>query len=250
MLALLTEQIAGLYDSKGREFFIADWTSPEDQRVIMAHELTHALEDQHFHVEKWEDAAKPNDDASLARDAVLEGSATVSMVDYLLRDTGKTTRDLPNFDPGAMVGDSNDSPEFTNAPLVIKDEMLFPYTSGASFVLQLLKAWNGWPDIHKIFDNPPQSTAQIMHPELYLRGVMPIKVDMPPLAKILPKDWKQLDENVMGEFVCAEHAEAISGTRARADFGVGVGRRPLCDPGAPAQQRENAAGDAHRSEDR
>ena len=67
MLALLTEQIAGLYDSKGGEFFIADWTSPEDQRVIMAHELTHALEDQHFHVEKWEDAAKPNDDATLAR---------------------------------------------------------------------------------------------------------------------------------------------------------------------------------------
>jgi hypothetical protein len=200
MLALLTEQIAGLYDSKGREFFIADWTSPEDQRVIMAHELTHALEDQHFHVEKWEDAGKPNDDAVLARDAVLEGSATVSMVDYLIRDTGRTTRDLPDFDPGDMVGDSNDSPEFAKAPLVIRDEMLFPYTSGAGFILKLLKTWNGWPDIHKIFENPPLSTAQIMHPDLYLRGVAPLKVAMPPLAKILPKDWKQLDENVMGEF--------------------------------------------------
>ncbi len=200
MLSLLTEQIAGLYDSKGKEFFIADWTSPEDQRVIMAHELTHALEDQHFHVEKWEDAGKPNDDAVLARDAVLEGSATISMVDYLLRDTGKTTRDLPDFDPGDMVGDVNDSPEFAKAPLVIRDEMLFPYTAGANFVLTLLKSWNGWPDIHKIFDTPPLSTAQIMHPDLYLHGVAPVKETMPPLAKILPKEWKQLDENVMGEF--------------------------------------------------
>src|SRR5271170_4633311 len=49
LLSLLTEQIAGLYDPKGREFFIADWTSPGDQRMIMAHELTHALQDQHFH---------------------------------------------------------------------------------------------------------------------------------------------------------------------------------------------------------
>ena len=122
------------------------------------------------------------------------------MVDYLLRDTGRTTRDLPNFDPGDMVGDSNDSPEFMKAPLAIRDEMLFPYTSGAGFVLQLLKAWNGWPDLHKIFDNPPQSTAQIMHPDLYLRGVAPVKVELPPLATILPKEWKQLDANVMGEF--------------------------------------------------
>src|SRR6202051_2671838 len=57
LLALLTEQIAGMYDPKTREFFIADWTSPADQRMIMAHELCHALQDQHFHVEKWGRAA-------------------------------------------------------------------------------------------------------------------------------------------------------------------------------------------------
>ena len=64
LLALLTEQIAGLYDPKGREFFIADWTNPADQQIIMAHELTHALQDQHFHIQKWEDAVKSNDDAT------------------------------------------------------------------------------------------------------------------------------------------------------------------------------------------
>src|SRR5207237_9743144 len=52
LIALLTEQIAGLYDPKQREFFIADWTPPAEQRVIMAHDLTHALQDQYFHVDK------------------------------------------------------------------------------------------------------------------------------------------------------------------------------------------------------
>src|SRR5690349_5584727 len=89
LIALLTEQIAGLYDPKQREFFIADWTQPAEQRLIMAHELTHALQDQYFHVEKWEEEVKTNDDAQLARESVLEGSAMVAMIDYLLRSTGK-----------------------------------------------------------------------------------------------------------------------------------------------------------------
>ena len=89
-----------MYDPKSREFFIADWTDPADQRMIMAHELTHALQDQHFHVEKWEDAAKPNDDDELARDAVLEGSATLSMFDYQLQTAREESRRyLQDLDP-------------------------------------------------------------------------------------------------------------------------------------------------------
>ena len=53
MVELLTEQIAGLYDPKAHEFYIADWIPLEDQRMVMAHELTHALEDQHFQIETW-----------------------------------------------------------------------------------------------------------------------------------------------------------------------------------------------------
>src|SRR5271165_1661574 len=49
LVSVLTEQIAGLYDPDGKEFFIADWNSPADERMVMAHELTHALHDQHFH---------------------------------------------------------------------------------------------------------------------------------------------------------------------------------------------------------
>jgi hypothetical protein len=73
LIKVLTEQIAGLYDPDSQEFFIADWNSPADERAVMSHELTHALQDQHFHIDSWSNAAKPNDDAELARDAVLEG---------------------------------------------------------------------------------------------------------------------------------------------------------------------------------
>lgn len=216
LLSLLTEQIAGMYDPKTREFFIADWTSPADQRMIMAHELTHALQDQHFHVEKWGDAAKPNDDGELARSAVLEGSATVAMLDYLLRDTGKSARDLSDLDPSLLLGDTDGSPELADAPQILRDEMLFPYLPGATFVQHLLKAWGGWADLHKVFENPPASTQQILHPDLYLRGVAPVAVSLPPLGKILPRGWKKLDENILGEFGVNEVLKQFLG-KQRAD---------------------------------
>jgi hypothetical protein len=204
MLALLTEQIAGLYDPREREFFIADWTEPAEQRMIMAHELTHALQDQYFHVEKWEEEVKSNDDAQLARESVLEGSAMIAMVDYLLRKMGKSSRDMKDFDPTLLLGDPNDSPELSEAPLVIQDEITFPYVPGAIFVQRALKTWNGWPDLHRLFENPPASTQQILHPDLYFRGVMPARVDLTPVTKAIPRGWKKLDENVLGEFALSE----------------------------------------------
>ena len=102
---LLTEQIAGLYDPKAHEFYIADWIAPDEQRMVMSHELTHALQDQYFHIEEWARAARPNDDAELARESVLEGSAMAGMVEYELRDKGLNLRDLPDFDPSFFVGD-------------------------------------------------------------------------------------------------------------------------------------------------
>ena len=200
MLALLTEQIAGLYDPKKGEFFIADWTEPAEQRMIMAHELTHALQDQYFHVQKWEDEVKANDDAQLARESVLEGSATIAMIDYLLRNTGKSSLDIGDFDPGLVLGDMNDSPELADSPTIIQDELIFPYIPGAEFVQRALKQWNGWPNMHRLFENPPASTQQILHPDLYFRGVAPAHVDLAAVTNVVPRVWKKLDENVLGEF--------------------------------------------------
>src|ERR1700752_2961282 len=110
MVNVLTEQVEGLYDPKAQEFYIADWSPVDDQRMVMAHELTHALEDQHFQIEAWEKAARPNEDAELARDAVLEGSAMAAMVDYLMVSTGRGLKDLPDFDPGMLIGELGSTP--------------------------------------------------------------------------------------------------------------------------------------------
>src|ERR1700752_1053893 len=137
LVKVLTEQIAGLYDPDSQEFFIADWNSPADERMVMSHELTHALQDQHFHIDKWTDAAKPNDDAELARDAVVEGSAMAAMIDYQLGGQG-SIRDLGDFDPAILMGDMDSSPELSKAPKILQDELLFPYLAGTKFTQRLL----------------------------------------------------------------------------------------------------------------
>jgi hypothetical protein len=200
LVALLTEQIAGVYDPGNREFFIASWTDAAEQRVIMAHELAHALQDQHFRIEQWSKAVEDNDDAGIARDAVLEGSAMIAMIDYLLRDSGVSFRDLRDFNPALMLGDIEGSQELKDVPLVLKDQLLFPYLAGAGFAAQALEAAGGWPGLARLFEVPPASTQQILHPELYLRGVQPETVEMPALREITSRGWKKLDENVMGEF--------------------------------------------------
>lgn len=202
MLNLLTDQIAGYYDPKAQEFFIADWIPLSEQRMVMAHELTHALMDQHFHIEKWMKAARPNDDAESAREAVIEGSAVVSMIDYQLQPLGRSVRDLPDISPliEMAVGDAGSSPDLAKAPIYLRDSLLFPYFSGAAFTQQILKSDSGWPAFQKVFARPPVSTQQIMQPVLYLSDKAPPPVSFPNLAHLLGKRWKLLDENIVGEF--------------------------------------------------
>jgi len=116
MIDLLTEQVAGLYDPKAHEFYVADWIPIADQRRVMAHELTHALEDQHFEIESWVKAARPNDDSELAREAVLEGSAMAAMLEYLLQGSGRSLQDLPDIDPAMLIGDMDETPMLKKAP--------------------------------------------------------------------------------------------------------------------------------------
>jgi hypothetical protein len=201
MVELLTEQIAGLYDPKAHEFYIADWIPLQSQREVMAHELTHALEDQHFQIEPWLKAARPNDDAELAREAFLEGSATAAMVDYLLHEQGlnMSFMKMPEFDPSTLVGELETSPNLKKAPPFIKDSLIFPYFAGMTFTAAAFKP-AGWSSIGKVFANPPGSTQQIMHPALYKSSHLPEKVELPSIETKLGKQWKKLDDNLMGEF--------------------------------------------------
>ena len=199
MVDVLTEQVEGLYDPKTQEFYIADWSPLDEQRMVMAHELTHALEDQHFQIEPWVKAARPNEDAELARDAVLEGSAMAAMVDYLMLGTGRSLKDLPDFDYSMLMGDLASTPTLKKAPPFLKDVLIFPYMSGLTFSAAVFRD-TGWAALPGVFEKPPVSTQQILHPGLYKSGKIPVEVTLPPIEKLLGAGWTKLDENIMGEF--------------------------------------------------
>lgn len=203
LIEFLTDQVAGLYDPKGKEFFLADWIDIGEQKIVMAHELVHALQDQHFQLDPWLKAARPNDDAVMARDAVVEGSAIAGMFDYLLREKKLSVRDLPDLEQiirGQLIGEVGDSPRLARAPLFIRDAILFPYLAGTSFTQKVLRSGAGWEDFQKVFEKPPVATQQILHPDLYLAGVTPRPVILPDVRSMLPPGWKKLDENLLGEF--------------------------------------------------
>lgn len=214
---VLTDQIAGLYDPKGREFYIADWIPVDEQKEVMAHELTHALEDQSFHIDSWIKAARPNDDAELARDSVSEGSAMAAMVDYDLEDMHRSVRDLPDVSTliqASAVGEMDKDPKLSKAPIYIRDSLIFPYLAGVTFTQQFLKAHDGWQDLHLIFEHPPVSTQQIMHPDKYLGNVQPVPIKLADWKAVAPADWKLLEENVMGEFGVEEVLKQFLGEDA------------------------------------
>ena len=198
LVDLLTEQIAGLYDPKAHEFYIADWIPADEQRMVMAHELTHALEDQHFDIEPWVHAARPNDDAEMAREAVLEGSAMAAMLEYELKGRGVKLSDLPEFDPSVFVGDLAETPTLKKAPAFIKDSLMFPYFSGLTFSIGVLKS-GGWPAFSSVFARPPANTQQILHPELYFanRAPLSLTVDLPTAGP--GENWVLLEQNSLGE---------------------------------------------------
>src|SRR5215471_3469307 len=212
LIDLMTEQIAGLYDPKAKEFYIADWIPMVQQKPVMAHELTHALEDQYFHIEAWSKAVHTNGDATLAREAVLEGSAMAAMIDYMIRPMGRTLKDLPEFDPSILMGDMTGSSKLQAAPQFIKDVLMFPYLSGFQFNAAAMKA-GGWSSLTALFSNPPVSTQQILHPDLYKSGKTPKAVAVPSFEKSLGPNWTKLEDDTMGEFGWREMLKQFLGEK-------------------------------------
>jgi hypothetical protein len=126
-----------------------------------------------------------------------------AMLDYALQDEHLSVRALPDVSAlieASAVGEMDKDPKLSKAPVYIRDSLIFPYLAGVTFTQQFLKAHAGWGDLHTIFENPPVSTQQIMHPEKYLAGVQPVATKLPAWKGVAPTDWKLLDENVMGEF--------------------------------------------------
>jgi hypothetical protein len=200
LISFYTEQAAGFYDPKRKTMFIADWIPAETQTMVLSHELTHALQDQSWDLESYLHGARDNDDATDARQAVVEGYATAAM---LQQATGPLELgQLPSLTPlmeMVIHQEFEDFPAFSNAPYFFRMEALFPYVQGMGFIQAGLQL-GGWKDLKLLFEHPPEATKQIFEPQTYYhhQAFPKIAVAHPPALEGVA-GLRFLSENAMGE---------------------------------------------------
>jgi hypothetical protein len=179
ILRLLTEQVAGYYDPKAQQFHLADWIDLDGQKPVMAHELTHALQDQHFNLRRFEHWPKGDSDAELAAHALIEGDATLAMTQYVMRNPLRALAFLKSMGATGMPSD-----ELDHAPRALRETLLFPYQEGILWTRNLYQR-GGWDEVSQAFTTLPQSTEQIMHSEKYFAHEAPGKVMLSDITPIL-----------------------------------------------------------------
>ncbi|HEY6394243.1 MAG TPA: hypothetical protein VIX12_02425 [Candidatus Binataceae bacterium] len=212
-LKLLKNQVAGFYDPHGKEMvlveggvdigFLYNTAQLMIQRdvvgeMLLAHELTHALQDQHFEIDKRLDALKENDDRLLALKSVAEGDATIAGFAYTAGAMSNETADklIDNIDeiPQAFAAQTPGAPEGLSVPL------LFQYTQGARFVREAYRR-GGWAAVDALYRDPPQSSHQVMHSEFYFgHRVDPAKISIDGYQHIMVR-WTKGDDDSYGELL-------------------------------------------------
>jgi hypothetical protein len=231
-LRLLGEQVAAYYDPKSKSVNLLDWVQPDIQKPVLAHELTHALQDQKINLEKWElaggkeDGPQPDqleqvvEEAQAARQCVTEGQAMVVLLDYTLAPAGKDILTAPEIVDvmRASMADNKDSPVFAAAPMFLRESLLMPYTFGLEFVRTVLAAKGKDATYSGMLENPPIDTRQIMQPETYLlkQDVAPLAI--PDLDKLVAPDYERFDFGGMGEFDIYLLAKQYAGDEAPRNY--------------------------------
>ena len=190
LLDLYTEQVAGFYDPDSATLFGVAGSDPERLRLVLAHEMIHALQGQHLRLDSILDDRRNNDRLTAAQ-SILEGQATLASIDVLA--PGQDVTHNPQFWElyREQVGQNQSSmPVFRQAPLILRETLLFPYLQGAEF----MHWWAESPyrDTQPYGARMPQSTEQIIHPDRYARGDLPL-----PIA--YPREERVLYEDVLGE---------------------------------------------------
>ena len=203
---LVTEQAAAFYDYHKKRLFVLDSTTDgTEQRVALAHELAHALADQQYNLGKFLNKGSPDDDATTARQAVMEGQASWLSWAYIsTRNGGKpqVPEALLEQLTRAMGTSSGEFPVLAGEPLYIRESLIFPYDQGLRFQDAVYRKL-GNAAFDEVLQRPPSSTQQIMHPEAYLAGVAPLKPDLPALPDYLGKDaghYRLTLDGALGEF--------------------------------------------------
>jgi hypothetical protein len=199
---LNTEQVAGFYDPETNEFVVISSGEASFgvlEQFTYAHEFVHALQDQHFSLDLLSDESLDSE-AAFAIRALAEGDATLAQTLYISEGYFSQEQLLEIITAAGAL----DSSVFNSAPPVLSHELEFPYTFGLNFV-QTLYAQGGYSAVDDAWNNLPQSTEQIIHPERYLSGDEPQIVSLQPLTDTLGAGWQRLDEDTLGEFYLREY---------------------------------------------
>jgi hypothetical protein len=194
LLEMLEEQIAGLYDPHGKQLYIVGDVPARE--LILAHELTHALQDQHFDLVRLQGDPKGNDDRSFAVTALIEGDATLTMLLHLGKTMSflKALQLVPDFFQLMAMDDT----KIRAAPSYVRESLVRTYTDGMRFVATL-KRRGGWDRVNRAYHHPPSSSEQILHPDKYLEGEPPLAVPLGDLCARAGAGWKRIHENTLGE---------------------------------------------------
>ena len=195
MLEILGEQVAGYYDPDAQELFVRH-DMPADE-IVLAHEIAHALQDQHFNLKKLQGDVKLNEDRNFAVTALIEGDATQVMESYMVK-TLNMWRAVKLLGSALRLA-TMDNAKLDAAPLFIQEGMMRPYLDGWALVKRL-RALGGQAATDRAFKRPPVSSEQVLHPEKYLAQEAPVEVLAPDLGPALGPGWAVVHENSLGEF--------------------------------------------------
>ena len=196
---LLTEQAAAFYDYHKKKLFILDNNGGTEAKFALVHELAHALADQHFRLDKYIHDGARSDDAQTARMAVMEGQASWLMSAYMSKQAGGPP-DVPEavlkLMASSLESGADHYPVFSQAPLYIRESLVFPYAQGIVFQDAIFRKV-GRPGFGQVFQDAPVSTQQILHPEKYLEQAKP---SLPPFPQSpARRGFRTLAEGTLGE---------------------------------------------------
>ena len=206
------QQIAGYYDAETKTISLLNWVPADRQEPILAHELTHALQDQNYDLLKWMKVKTKaagstggddeDDDASTARRAVVEGQAQVVFVDYVMAPFGRNLADTPGLiyqmeEPAVRA--VQDSQLMHDAPMILREAGSFPYNEGLIFEGELLHKGGKKMAFAGVFAHPPRNTHEILQPDAYINGENLAPIPIPDMKELLADQYDVYDSGGIGQ---------------------------------------------------
>jgi hypothetical protein len=222
---LLQDQLAGYYEPADGTMYMASDLEDDEADATLAHELVHALQDQHWNLQERSRYRPGEGDRSEAVSALAEGDATSAMFDVIIARAspggGKSAIDLPDDVFSEQIRQGMNQGPGADAPHVMRSSLAAPYIYGTLFVHGLRRR-GGWEAVNHAWDDPPTTSEQIIHLDKWLAREPPIKIDAPTFATLGP-GWSVADEDSQGELGARVAFEEWLDAPAAADASTGWG---------------------------